>query len=132
MEPLRSANRLSGRALYRWVVIAKESGAIAASSGIEVLAEAGIAEAPRLDNLTVVAGYDAHLYDDKAVFGWLRRSARQGCRMGALSTGSYALAEGRQQQERLAELANAGRIVREFGMSLHAGHGLTYRNRRER
>ena len=28
----------------------------------------------------------------------------------------------------MATLANAGRKIRESGMALHAGHGLTYRN----
>ncbi len=45
-----------------------------------------------------------------------------------LHTGQYALASGRGQQAELAKLANAGRRVRDLGMTLHAGHGLTYRN----
>ena len=45
-----------------------------------------------------------------------------------LHTGSYALATGEQQSRELATIANAGRQVRELGMVLHAGHGLTYRN----
>ena len=32
------------------------------------------------------------------------------------------------QAAELAALANAGRQVRELGMTLHAGHGLTYNN----
>ncbi|MCG8354821.1 MAG: GlxA family transcriptional regulator [Kiloniellales bacterium] len=92
VEPLRSANRLAGRPLYDWVVITKDGAPAAASNGIEMLAQAAITDAPRLDNLIVVAGYHAHEFQDKAVYGWLRRLARQGCRMGAVSTGSYVLA----------------------------------------
>lgn len=46
-----------------------------------------------------------------------------------LHTGEYALAAG--EHDRTAELAKlqaAGRLVRQHGMTLHAGHGLTYRN----
>lgn len=45
-----------------------------------------------------------------------------------LHTGQYALASGEQQQVELAKLSNAGRRIRDLGMALHAGHGLTYRN----
>lgn len=45
-----------------------------------------------------------------------------------LHTGQYALAKGKQHAAELATLANAGKQVRESGMTLHAGHGLTYRN----
>jgi pyridoxine 5-phosphate synthase len=45
-----------------------------------------------------------------------------------LHTGQYALADGAAQTEQLAILDEAGRRVREAGITLHAGHGLTYRN----
>ena len=45
-----------------------------------------------------------------------------------LHTGKFALAAGQQRQAELAALANSGRQIRELGMALHAGHGLTYQN----
>ncbi len=52
-----------------------------------------------------------------------------------LHTGQYALAgapatpgRGRRQDEELKKLAQAGRFIRQAGMALHAGHGLTYHN----
>jgi pyridoxine 5-phosphate synthase len=45
-----------------------------------------------------------------------------------LHTGCYSLARGTARQAELAKLANAGRLVRSLGMTLHAGHGLDYRN----
>jgi len=46
-----------------------------------------------------------------------------------LHTGEYALAAGEKEQAaQLAKLAAAGERVRSLGMTLHAGHGLTYRN----
>lgn len=46
-----------------------------------------------------------------------------------LHTGQYALAKpGADQQAQLAILQTAGVLVREAGIALHAGHGLTYRN----
>jgi len=46
-----------------------------------------------------------------------------------LHTGCYATAaEGREREARLVELARAGGMVRQAGLLLAAGHGLTYRN----
>ncbi|MFM8890427.1 MAG: pyridoxine 5'-phosphate synthase [Planctomycetia bacterium] len=46
-----------------------------------------------------------------------------------LHTGSYASAASESDRaKRLGELARAGTMVRQAGMALHAGHGLTYRN----
>jgi len=46
-----------------------------------------------------------------------------------LHTGQYALARpGAAQQRQLVQLQHAGGEVRRRGMTLHAGHGLNYRN----
>ena len=46
-----------------------------------------------------------------------------------LHTGSYALAaHGRPQQEQLEKLRRGAAQIVERGLTLHAGHGLTYRN----
>ncbi len=45
-----------------------------------------------------------------------------------LHTGEYALASGETQQAELAKLRAAAEHVLRLGLTLHAGHGLTYRN----
>jgi pyridoxine 5-phosphate synthase len=46
-----------------------------------------------------------------------------------LHTGQYALAKpGAQRDEQLEILKTASRQIRQAGMTLHAGHGLTYQN----
>jgi transcriptional regulator GlxA family with amidase domain len=93
IEPLRSANRLSGRTLYSWHILSKDGrDPVPASNGIAVLPEASIENPPPLDALVVCAGIDAHLYDDRQVFGWLRRLARKPIEIGGLSLGTYVLA----------------------------------------
>ena len=92
IEPLRSANRMSGRNLYRWRLFSKDGGPVEASNGIAIMPEAAITEAERFPTMIVCAGMDVHLYRDKEVFSWLRRLARQGARIGALCTGSHILA----------------------------------------
>ncbi len=45
-----------------------------------------------------------------------------------MHTGKYALAKETEQALQLAKLAEAGSIIVANGLTLHAGHGLTYRN----
>jgi pyridoxine 5-phosphate synthase len=45
-----------------------------------------------------------------------------------LHTGQYALSRGIDRQEQLVALTNAGKLVCDLGMHLHAGHGLNYHN----
>ena len=45
-----------------------------------------------------------------------------------LHTGAYGLADGAAREQCLAELAIAGREIRQGGLLLHAGHGLNYQN----
>lgn len=92
VEPLRAANRISGRPLYAWQVLSADGKPVNSSSGIDIVADSGLEQNERLDTLFVVAGLEAHKYVNKPVFAWLRRLARSGCRLGALSAGSYVLA----------------------------------------
>jgi pyridoxine 5-phosphate synthase len=58
----------------------------------------------------------------------IEAAADVGAQAVELHTGSYALACGEEQQAQLFRLAEAGRLVRELGLTLHAGHGLNYSN----
>jgi len=59
----------------------------------------------------------------------LELAAQLGADAVELHTGQYALAKpGKEQMRQLEILQHAGRLVRQAGMALHAGHGLTYRN----
>jgi len=61
IEPLRSANRMSGRDLYSWHILSKDGKPVTASNGIPVVPEAPLAEAVRYDVLIVSAGIAGHL-----------------------------------------------------------------------
>ncbi len=56
-------------------------------------------------------------------------AAELGAEAVELHTGEYALAVGEEKQAaELAKLTAAAKQVRDAGLILHAGHGLTYRN----
>jgi transcriptional regulator GlxA family with amidase domain len=92
VEPLRSANRMSGSQLYEWRVISKDGRPVAASNKLQVVADASIADVDQAEILLVCAGIDGHRYDDRQLLAWLRRIARQGGIVGSLCTGTHLLA----------------------------------------
>ena len=55
-------------------------------------------------------------------------AAKIGAEAVELHTGAYANASGKPREAHLEQLVRAGGQIREAGMQLHAGHGLTYRN----
>lgn len=116
VEPLRSANRLSERALYTWRILSRDGGPVAASNGIEVVAAGSAARVDRAQVVIVVAGLDVQVYEDDRDFAFLRRMARQGATMGALCTGSHVLARAGLLANRRCTIhwENLGGFVEEF------------------
>ena len=92
LESMRLANYTTGRTLYEWEVLSRDGAPVAASNGVQVVADKGITEAPHPENVAVCSGIGAQLYQDNVVFGWLRRWAREGAHIGALCTASHLLA----------------------------------------
>jgi transcriptional regulator GlxA family with amidase domain len=92
LEPLRAANRSSGRSLYQWRLLSADGQPVPASSGVEINCDAALADAGKLNTVLVVSGLQGIEYDERGTIAWLRRQARQGVRLGAISTGAYLLA----------------------------------------
>ncbi|MBT9245315.1 GlxA family transcriptional regulator [Gemmobacter fulvus] len=93
IEPLRIANRVAGREIYRWR-LAGEGGEMATcSNGAAFKLDMGLEEIDREDTLLVCGGIDVQKSTTRAITAWLRREARRGVAIGGLCTGAYALAK---------------------------------------
>ncbi len=92
VEPLRAANRLSERELYRWQLLSRDGQPVQASNGIAVVPSASIADVMRSRVTFVVSGVDVQRHLDSQDTVFLRRMVRSGAVLGALCTGSYILA----------------------------------------
>ena len=93
IEPLRMANRDSGKPLYRWSLYTVDGLAERASNGIEITPDASLERADEASILFVCGGTDIADAWSKALQQSLRRIAkRKSIRLGALCTGSYLLA----------------------------------------
>ena len=93
VEPLRAANQLSGRVIYRWWHASPDGRPVSASNGVSILPDVRIGDrnlAP--SRLFVCAGGNPSTFEDAHVFEALRRLARRGAAIGGISGGPYALA----------------------------------------
>lgn len=92
-EPLRAANLIAGTDLYEVVPLSFGGEAVRSSSGILVDCQSLALVGERCHTIFVCAGGGPQ---DWAVgegsFGMLRRLARQGVRIGGISSGAYLLA----------------------------------------
>ncbi len=92
IEPLRLANRLSGKALYEWRLLGEGGTFATCSNGTRLVLDGQLEESQRGDTILVCGGVDVTRAATRPVMGWLRREARRGARMGALCTGAWLLA----------------------------------------
>jgi transcriptional regulator GlxA family with amidase domain len=104
IEPLRAANLLSGKELYRWWHAAPGGKPVMASNGVAIIPDYGTSADLAADLVFVCAGGNPAIFDDKAVFAWLRRLARKGVTIGGISGGPYVLAKAGLLDERRATL----------------------------
>lgn len=94
IEPLRAANRLSGRARYEWRLASLDGAPVPASNGIPIGVHASLDDIAKPDLLVVCAGLEPLQYaGNRRLNHVLRRLARHGSRVGAISGGTFILAE---------------------------------------
>ena len=93
VEPLRAANQLAGRTLYRWWHAAPGDEPAIASNGVAVLPDHKFGSNASVDLLIVCAGGNPSTFSDRRTFTWLRRLAGRGVIMGGISGGPFILAK---------------------------------------
>lgn len=92
VEPLRAANRLASRELYRWRHISIDGRPAEASNGATILCQHRIGETVKLDLLLVCAGGNPASFAHEPTLRWLRALAHAGVTIGGVSGGPYILA----------------------------------------
>ncbi len=93
LEGCRMANYVTGREVYTWRVLTLDGASIPASNGLSLTPTHRISDAGPLDIVFVCGGVDVRHVVDAGIKHALRRLARQGVPLGALCTGTFALAE---------------------------------------
>lgn len=92
LDPLRIANQVSQKPLYRWQVLSADGWPVDSSSGVSVMADAPLAEVERDTTLLVCAGNPGGADPEARTLAVLQRHYRHGGRVGGICTGAIALA----------------------------------------
>ncbi|QIB08919.1 GlxA family transcriptional regulator [Pseudomonas bijieensis] len=91
IEPLRMANQLSGRELYRWFTLGKNAKPVRASAGLYITPDAKMEQASALNTVIVCGGMNVQDCVSHEHMRWLQHQADLGLQLGAICTGSWAL-----------------------------------------
>lgn len=92
LESLRVANQNAGRRLFSTHLFSIDGQPVAAGNGMTVVPERAIVEVPFFPTLIVCAGNEPTQHLTSRLLNWLRRLERHGAMLGALDTGTFALA----------------------------------------
>jgi AraC family transcriptional regulator, glycine betaine-responsive activator len=93
LEVCRMANYLCRKPVYSWRVMTVDGAPAPASNGLSLEPTSALSDAEAMDVLFVCGGVDVRHAVDRRLKDALRRAARSGIALGALCTGSFALAE---------------------------------------
>jgi transcriptional regulator GlxA family with amidase domain len=93
IEPLRLANRIAEKDLYKWTMHSTDGKPVAASNGILAMVDGDLDAVPPNATVIVCAGLNVQRHTSKQLISWLRRVERRGADIGAVCTGAHVLAE---------------------------------------
>ncbi len=93
IEPLRTANRVSSKTLYKWTLHSLDGQPVTASNGLVTMVNGDLETVPQDSVVMVCSGLNVQHNADKRLLSWLRKMARRGTEIGAVCTGAHILAE---------------------------------------
>jgi AraC family carnitine catabolism transcriptional activator len=92
IEPLRVANRMAERQLYRWEVLSRDGNPVTASNNMSLAADHSIAKHPAYPMVVICASFNPLRHFDAPLKQWLQRQNAAGVELGAIDTGAFLLA----------------------------------------
>lgn len=92
VEPLRIANQLTGKCLYRWYLLSEDGQPVRCSNAVSIVVDGGLTETRPGDTVFVCSGVDGYLAASQRTISWLREQARHGRTIGGVCTGAFSLA----------------------------------------
>lgn len=93
LEPLRIANLVSGKPLYRWSLASEDGTSATCSNGSVTLVHAGFEATKHADRLFLISGVNVQSHTSPQVLTYLRRERATGTPLAAICSGAYVLAK---------------------------------------
>lgn len=100
VEPLRIANQLTGKCLYRWYLLSEDGSPVRCSNGISIVVDGELADTKPGDTVFICSGVDGYLAASSRTISWLRDQAHHGRTLGGICTGAFTLARAGLLKER--------------------------------
>ncbi|MCV2866134.1 GlxA family transcriptional regulator [Albidovulum sediminicola] len=92
LEPLRIANLVSGKPLYRWSLMSENGTSATCSNRAVTLVDRGFQQIERDERLFLISGIGVQNQITPGLLNYLRRERARGSRIGAICSGAYVLA----------------------------------------
>ena len=93
VEPLRIANLVSGKPLYRWSYISERGDTATSSNDSVTLVHGGFDPLNKTDKLFVLSGLNVWEHITPGLLSFIRRERAHGVKIGALCSGAFVLAK---------------------------------------
>ncbi len=93
VEPLRVANRMSGKELYTWKLAGESGDVVKCSNGAAFQLDMSLNDVPRDSVILVCGGVNVQAATTKPLLNWLRKESRRGSIIGGLDTAAFSLAK---------------------------------------
>ncbi|MBN8631721.1 MAG: GlxA family transcriptional regulator [Rhodobacterales bacterium] len=92
LEPLRIANLVSGKPLYRWSLLSEDGKTATCSNGSATLVDGGLEAGRKVDRLFLISGTNVKTHTTAKLLAGLRRERAAGTPLGAICSAAYVLA----------------------------------------
>lgn len=92
LEPLRIANQVTNRELYRWFIMTEDGGPVVCSCGLNITPDSALRDLPRTAAAFVCAGIEPADTMTQRTVNWISKQKAHGSKVGGICTGAFALA----------------------------------------
>lgn len=91
LDPMRAANRVAGRELYRWEIVSLDGTAPVTTCGLSIPVAGRFDPGGRRDLLIVLAAYNVFAHATRPVLAAVRMGARNAGMMAGIEAGAWVL-----------------------------------------
>lgn len=92
IEPLRIANQITGKPLYRWFTMTSDGAPVRCSNNVLITPDSPLKDITKQDRSYICSGVEPAASQDDRVTGWTRRQQAHGMQVGGICTGAFTLA----------------------------------------
>ncbi|MEP1962110.1 GlxA family transcriptional regulator [Tateyamaria sp.] len=132
IEPLRAANEIAGEDIFRWTLISEDGGRVEASARVGFDPDVALADVDDAEQVFLLSSPSSQFQETERSNGKLRKLARHGVTIGAISGGVFPLARAGLLEDQTASVhwCYEAAFAEEFPHLATSSDVITFDNRR--